>query len=94
MFHLPLSTSGVLAEVIRRQPPSAGRTALAWQLVVGPALARATTVALDEAGVLTVAAADPRWTAEIERAREAVLARLQQLLGPQQVRRIKTRVRP
>ena len=37
-------TPAVLAEVIRRQPPSEGRTTLAWQVAVGAAIARATTV--------------------------------------------------
>ena len=39
--------AGVLAEIVRRQPASKERTAFAWQLAVGPALARATTVELD-----------------------------------------------
>jgi hypothetical protein len=61
-------SSGVLAEIIRRQPPSPARTNFAWQLAVGPALARATVVELAE-GVLTVKAVDRRWLREIERAR-------------------------
>ena len=78
-------SAGVLAEVIRRQPSSPARTALAWQLAVGPALARATTVALCE-GVLTVQSSDPRWTLEITRARDIVLRRLQHFLGPDSVK--------
>jgi predicted nucleic acid-binding Zn ribbon protein len=79
---LPLQTfsNRVLTEVIRRQPPSPGRTAFAWQLAVGQQFARATTVELSR-GVLTVIARDPHWAAEIERARPTILARLQQLLG-------------
>jgi predicted nucleic acid-binding Zn ribbon protein len=82
---------GVLAEIVRRQPASKERTAFAWQLAVGPALARATTVELAESGVLTVRAGDQRWLAEVERAREVVLQKMQQLLGPDQVRRLTTR---
>jgi predicted nucleic acid-binding Zn ribbon protein len=78
----------VLADVVRRQPSSPARTAFAWQLAVGPALARSTTVTL-EAGVLSVCASDPRWASEVTRAREIVLARLQNLLGPDAVRTIR-----
>jgi predicted nucleic acid-binding Zn ribbon protein len=82
--------SGVIAEIIRRQPASKERTAFAWQLAVGPALARVTTVEL-KGTVLEVRAKDLRWMPEIERARPAVLAKLQHLLGPDAVRSLKTR---
>ena len=82
---------GVLAEIVRRQPASKERTGFAWQLAVGPALARATTVELGEDRVLKVRAADPRWLAEVERAREAVLQKMQHLLGRDQVTRIATK---
>jgi predicted nucleic acid-binding Zn ribbon protein len=78
-------SSGVLAEVIRRQPSSPARTTLAWQLAVGPALARATTVELTE-GVLTVHSSDARWTVEITRVHDIVLRRLQHFLGPDNVK--------
>ena len=79
----------VLADVIRRQPASPARTEFAWQLAVGPALARVTTVGLDR-GVLHVSAADPRWLKEINRAQGAILPKLQQLLGPGSVTKITT----
>jgi hypothetical protein len=85
MLPIQRLTGGVLAQVLRRQPASPGRTAFAWQLAVGPALARTTTVTLRD-GVLCVRAADERWGREIERASNIVLARLQQLLGPEDVR--------
>jgi hypothetical protein len=78
---------GVLAQLIRRQPESPARTQFAWQLVVGPALARVTTVSLDQ-GVLNVRAADPRWLKEIERARGAILPKLQSILGAGAVTKI------
>ncbi len=90
MIPLQKFSSGVLAEIVRRQLPSKQRTAFAWQLAVGPALARATTVELDERGLLSVRATDPRWTEELNRARDAVLAKMQSLLGADQIRRIKT----
>lgn len=82
-------SSGVLAEIIRRQPPSKSRTSFAWQLAVGPALARATMVELQE-DVLTVRAVDRRWLREIERERPRILAKLQALLGRDTIRKIAT----
>ena len=81
---------GVLAEVVRRQLPSPARTTFAWQLAVGPALARMTSVEL-EGTTLRVNATDARWLKEIERARAAILPKLQSLLGPEAVTRISTR---
>jgi predicted nucleic acid-binding Zn ribbon protein len=81
---------GVLAEVVRRQPPSPARTTFAWQLAVGPALARMTSVEL-EGTTLRVNAADARWLKEIERARAVILPKLQSLLGAEAVIRISTR---
>jgi predicted nucleic acid-binding Zn ribbon protein len=81
---------GVLAQLVRRQPPSAGRTNFAWQLAVGPALARATSVEL-EGPVLTVRSTDPRWLKEIDRAASVILPKLQQLLGDDQITKIRTR---
>jgi predicted nucleic acid-binding Zn ribbon protein len=80
MIGIQQFSSGVLGEIIRRQPSSPARTAFAWQLAVGPALARVTMVTLNGTTVI-VHSPDPRWTKEIVRAREVVLARLQQMLG-------------
>ncbi len=84
MHPIQALSAGVLADIVRRQPPSEARTRFAWQIAVGPALARATTVSLAE-GVLTVHAQDPRWCQEISRARPVVLQRLQDLLGADSV---------
>ena len=51
------------------------------------ALARVTTVEL-KGGVLRVMCPDPRWARELARARDVVLTRLQQLLGPEAVVRL------
>ena len=80
-------STSVLAQIVRRQPPSQARTNFAWQLAVGQAVARATMVELKE-GVLTVRAVDRRWIHEIDPMRATVLAKLQQLLGTEQVTRI------
>jgi Dna[CI] antecedent DciA-like protein len=90
MIPLQNFSSGVLAEIVRRQPASKDRTNFAWQLAVGQALARATTVELSD-GVLTVRAVDRRWTQEIERARDTVTTKMQHLLGKDQVVRLVTR---
>lgn len=81
---------GVLAEIIRRQPPSPERTAFAWQVAVGPALARTSSVELAD-GLLVVRARDPRWAREIERASDTILKRMQHLLGAEAVVRLKVR---
>jgi predicted nucleic acid-binding Zn ribbon protein len=83
-------SSGVLAAIIRRQPASKDRTNFAWQLAVGQALARVTTVELVD-GVLSVRAVDRRWIREIERARDSGMKKLQALLGEDAVRAVKTR---
>ena len=82
--------SSVLAQIVRRQPASAARTKFAWQLAVGQAIARVTTVDLRD-GVLYVRAVDRRWITEIERARDGVLLKMQHLLGRDEVARIVTR---
>jgi predicted nucleic acid-binding Zn ribbon protein len=79
----------VIAEILRRQPPSPGRTSLAWRLVVGPRLARVTSVEMDGA-TLRVTAADERWLKEIARARATIVPKLQQLLGADQIARLTT----
>jgi predicted nucleic acid-binding Zn ribbon protein len=90
MHSIQTFAGGVLAQIVRRQAPSAERTKFAWQLAVGPALARATSVAL-EGTVLTVRAPDPRWLKEIDRAAPVILPKLQQLLGDDQITKIRTR---
>lgn len=88
MIPLQNFASGVLAEVIRRQPSSPARTTFAWQIAAGAALSRASTVVLQE-GVLTVCARDQRWTPELKRASSIILPRLQHLLGADAVRRMR-----
>ena len=85
----PIQTfaGSVLAEIVRRQPASPARTAFAWQLTVGPALARATSVEM-EGTTLRVRANDERWLKEIARAKPMILPRLQELLGDQNLTKI------
>ena len=81
MVPLPGIAASVAAEIIRRQPPSKGRTEFAWSIAVGAALARMTTVELDDRGILRVTARDARWSREIERNRDVIFERLRNLLG-------------
>ena len=87
MVPLQNFATGVLAEIIRRQPPSPARTSFAWTVAVGPALARTTTVVLTDR-VLQVRPRDARWATEIARLSPTILPRLQQLLGRDNVLRI------
>ncbi len=87
MVPLQNFATGVLAEVIRRQPPSPARTTCAWTIAAGPALARSATVLLTNR-VLQVHPRDARWAKEIERLSPTILPRLQHLLGYDSVIRI------
>ncbi len=79
---------GVVAEVIRNAPLSPEKVTMAWRLSVGPAVAKATTVRLDEEGVLHVEAGSPAWASAVRKSRSLILNRLQQLLGEDTVRQI------
>lgn len=81
---------GVIAEVVRRQPPSAARTSFAWHLAVGSALARVTSVEMDGTA-LVVRSTDPRWLKEIDRAKALILLKLQDLLGEKTITKISVR---
>lgn len=87
MLPIQQFSSGVLAEIVRRQPDSRERTAFAWQLAVGPAVARSTSVEV-VAGVLRVSARDEAWGREIGRMAGAILPRMQHLLGAQTVTKL------
>ena len=78
----------VLRALLRDQPMSPGKVSLAWSAAVGRAVHRATHVALDADGVLSVTAADPHWTRELHRSRPLIGARLNRLLGDDAVKRI------
>jgi len=80
--------ASVLAGIIRKQPASKERTAFAWTVAVGPALAKVTSVEL-RGDVLIVRPRDARWAREVERARETIVARLQQLLGEDALRDVR-----
>jgi hypothetical protein len=78
---VPQFGASVLAEVIRRQPLSAGKVNLAWQMAAGPQLARAAEAAYEPPATIRVRPKDARWAAEIERSRAVLAERLNELLG-------------
>ena len=92
---LPLQgfAANVVAQVIRRQPLSPAKTAFAWNVAVGPAISRASTVDLRD-GVLYITPRDARWATEIDRAAATILARVQLLLGAEAVTAIRVRTLP
>jgi hypothetical protein len=74
-----------LAEVLRRAPLTPEKVEFAWRHAVGPAVARATTVALD-GQQLTVRVDSGQWRREIERSSIVIRGRLDRLLGKGTVR--------
>jgi predicted nucleic acid-binding Zn ribbon protein len=78
----------VLGELLARQPASPGKLRLAWQMAVGPAVARAARPDLAADGTLRIRVQDLHWRREIDRSRDLILGRLQALLGRDTVRRL------
>ena len=78
----------VLVQVIRPAPLCAEKVDFAWRTSVGPAMSRATTVRLDEHGVLIVAAQDAQWRREVGRSLGLIRSRLEALLGPDVIQRV------
>lgn len=78
----------VLAHVIRQAPLCPEKVEFAWRAAVGQSLARATTVRLDDRGVLHVSALDPHWGREVRRSARLILSRLETMLGAGTVTRI------
>jgi predicted nucleic acid-binding Zn ribbon protein len=87
----PLSAAipAVLRDLLRRAPMSPGKMEAAWRLAVGPAIDRATSIALRDNGTLEVAAAELAWRRELRRSHALILARLGELLGSESVRKIR-----
>ena len=80
-----------LAEVLRRAPTTPEKVAFAWNVTVGPAVARATSVEL-HATTLRVQARDVSWQREVERSAGLIKRRLAMLLGDGVVRGIEVRL--
>jgi len=79
--------------LLRDLPLSSGKVGFAWSVAVGPAVARATTVKLEN-GVLLVEAASDQWIREVKRSSGVILPRLRTLLGEDVIERIEVRTMP
>lgn len=92
VFMLPISrlAQSALAGPLRVAPLTPGKVAFAWTAVVGPAVARATVVRLEDT-TLVVTAATRDWQREVTRSSCVILPRLQALLGRDAVTNIKAR---
>lgn len=74
-----------LAPVLNKAPLTPEKVALAWRLVVGVTLGRATTVRLD-GYILRVQTTEPAWRREVERSAGIICRRLVPFLGEKVVR--------
>ena len=81
---------GALLQLLRPAPLSDGKVAFAWNVAVGPAVARATIVKLCD-GVLIVETSSAQWAREVKRSSSVILSRLQTLLGDDAVKSISIR---
>jgi predicted nucleic acid-binding Zn ribbon protein len=84
---------GALRLLLHDLPLSKGKVGFAWGAAVGPAVARATTVKLEN-GALIVETTSAQWTREIKRSTPVILERLQSLLGDETIDRIEVRSVP
>jgi predicted nucleic acid-binding Zn ribbon protein len=80
--------------ILRQGPMSPGKLKLAWRVAVGPALDRATRVALLDDGSIEVAAADAAWRREVKRSQAEILSRLQALIGEHSPTKLRIVSRP
>jgi len=71
---------GSVEFVLRQAPLTPEKVEFAWRYVVGPALAKVTTVAL-YGKVLRVTAENAAWQREIEKATAMIRTRLARILG-------------
>jgi hypothetical protein len=85
MESLNITATRALRTLLAGQPASAAKVVFAWQMIAGPAIARASTVAW-EAGTLRVRPSTAAWRREIVRARPILLERMRHMLGPDVIR--------
>lgn len=79
----------VLSSLVRTAPLSPGKVAFVWRAIVGLTMARATSVLLE--GDVLLVDASSAWVPAVISATPLILGRLQELLGPDVVRRIQVR---
>ena len=81
---------GALRLLLHEMPLSSGKVEFAWDAAVGPAVARATNVKLENQ-LLIVETTSAQWSSEIMRSSRIILDRLEKLLGEGTVARIEVR---
>ena len=81
---------GALRLLLHEMPLSSGKVEFAWNAAVGPAVARATNVKLENQ-LLIVETTSSQWSSEIMRSSRIILDRLEKLLGEGTVARIDVR---
>ena len=79
-----------LSEQLRSGPLSPAKLEFAWRTAVGPAVGRATAVALDGT-TLIVEPASAQWAQEVARVAPQILARLQGLVGADIITQVRVR---
>jgi predicted nucleic acid-binding Zn ribbon protein len=82
MIRAPQVWSAALAPAIRQAPLTPEKVEFAWRAAGGPAIARATRVALDDDRVLHVSGDDPQWVDAVRGMRANLLRQLEPWLGP------------
>ena len=78
-----------VAEIVRRAPTSPEKVAFAWQTAVGPAIARATVIAVGDGGVLDVKVSTEAWRRELRHSAPVIVDRLEKMLGPGVIARLR-----
>ena len=79
----------LVAQVVRPAPLCPEKVEFAWRAAVGSAMQRATTVRLDDSGILHVTATDPHWAREVKRSSRLILSRLETTLGAGTVKKFR-----
>jgi Dna[CI] antecedent, DciA len=85
MERLDQTSIRALRSLLDSQPTTDAKVGFAWRIAAGPTLARAGTLTWSENGTLVIVARSEDW----RRATPILTERVNQLLGPGVVRRIK-----
>ena len=84
----------VMAQALRRQPTSAGKAQLAWNMVVGASMTQLTRPALAADGTVTITTTIGIWTQKLLRSRPRIATRLRSVLGPDIMKAIRITTKP
>jgi hypothetical protein len=91
---LSAAAPAAVRTILQKGPMSAGKLRLAWRIVVGAAMDRATSVALADDASVEVTAVDVAWRREVKRSQGEILTRLRYLVGEAALKRIRVLTRP